>query len=40
MVLGNVKVGDNSFVGANAVVLKDFDEEGVRLIGTPARKIE
>jgi serine O-acetyltransferase len=38
-VLGRVKVGENSFVGANAVVLKDVPRDSIA-VGNPLRVLE
>ena len=37
-VLGNITVGNNSVIGANAVVIHDVEENSV-MVGVPARKI-
>lgn len=37
-VLGNIVIGDNSIIGANAVVIHDVEENSV-MAGVPARKI-
>lgn len=37
--IGNVKIGDNCVVGANAVVTKSFEENGLIIVGNPARKL-
>ena len=37
VVIGKVKLGDNIKIGANAVVVKDHIDNGVTLIGIPAR---
>lgn len=39
-VLGDIYIADNIKIGANAVVTKSFNEEGITLIGIPARKLE
>lgn len=39
-ILGNIYIADNITVGANAVVTKSFYEEGITLVGIPARKLE
>ena len=39
-VLGEVTLGDNIVVGANAVVVKSVAENGVTLAGVPANKIK
>lgn len=38
MVLGNVKIGDNTIIGANTIVISDFPANSI-LVGTPARNI-
>ena len=38
-VLGNITVGDNAVIGANAVVICDV-EAGAKMGGVPARKID
>ncbi len=38
MVLGNVRIGDNTIIGANTIVISDFPENSI-LVGTPARNI-
>lgn len=38
-VLGDIKVGDNSKIGANAVVIRDV-EEGSVMVGIPAKRIK
>jgi serine O-acetyltransferase len=38
-VLGNITVGDNSVVGANAVVISDVEEDSV-MVGIPAKRIK
>ncbi|MEA3346662.1 MAG: serine O-acetyltransferase EpsC [Candidatus Auribacterota bacterium] len=38
-VLGNIKIGDNSYVGANAVVLKDVPSEST-VVGIPGRIVK
>lgn len=38
-VIGNIKLGDNIFVGANSVVTHSFPEKSV-LVGTPARLLK
>ena len=38
-VLGNIKVGNNSVIGANSVVVKDV-EDGTTMVGIPAHKLE
>ena len=38
-VIGGVKLGNQVKVGANAVVTKSFEEDGITLVGMPAKKI-
>lgn len=38
VIIGNVKLGNNIVVGANSVVTKSFLEDGMVLIGAPARR--
>lgn len=38
-VLGDIYIGDNSVIGANAVVVKNVDADSV-MVGIPAKKIE
>lgn len=38
-IIGNVHIGNNIFVGAGAVVTKDFQEDNIKLAGVPAKKI-
>ena len=38
-IYGPVKIGNNCVVGANAVVTKSFDEEGLTIAGVPAKII-
>lgn len=38
MVLGDVKIGDNTIIGANSIVISDFPANSI-LVGTPARNI-
>ena len=39
VVLGNVKIGDYTAIGANAVVNKSFEEGNITIAGVPAKKI-
>lgn len=39
-VIGGVTIANNIKIGANAVVTKSFYEEGITLVGVPARKLE
>lgn len=38
-IIGNIKIADNVAIGANAVVVKDIEEEGITVGGVPAKKI-
>lgn len=38
-IIGNIKIANNIAIGANAVVTKDFEEEGITIAGVPARKV-
>ena len=38
-VIGAVKIGDDVAIGANAVVVKSYEENGITLGGVPAHKI-
>lgn len=37
--VGNVKIGDNCVIGANAVVTKSFEHNGLTIVGNPAKPI-
>ena len=39
-IIGNIFIADNINIGANAVVNKSFYEEGITLVGVPAKKLE
>lgn len=39
IIIGEIELADNIKVGANAVVNKSFLEEGITIVGVPARKI-
>lgn len=39
-IIGGVTIADDINVGANAVVTKSFYEEGITIVGVPARKLE
>lgn len=39
-IYGNIKIASNSAIGANSVVNKSFDEEGILIAGNPAEKIK
>lgn len=38
-VIGKVKIADHVAVGANAVVCKNIEEEGITVAGVPAKKV-
>lgn len=38
-VIGDIFIADKCAVGANAVVVKDIEEEGISVAGVPAKKI-
>ena len=38
-IFGDIKLGNNVTIGANAVVNKSFDEDGLTLVGIPAKQI-
>lgn len=37
VIIGDVRIADNSFVGAGAVVTKSFEEEGSVIVGVPGK---
>ncbi|UOY06090.1 serine acetyltransferase [Muricauda sp. SCSIO 64092] len=39
-IYGNIRIGNNIAIGANAVVNKSFEEEGILIAGNPAKKIK
>lgn len=39
VILGNVKIGDNTAIGANALVNKSFEEGNITIAGVPAKRI-
>ena len=39
-VIGGITLADNIKIGANAVVTQSFYEDGITLVGIPARKLE
>jgi serine O-acetyltransferase len=39
-IYGNIKIGNNIAISANAVVNKSFEEDGILLAGNPAEKIK
>lgn len=38
-IIGNIYIANNIAIGANAVVNKTFEEEGITIAGVPAKKI-
>lgn len=38
-IFGDIKLGNNVTIGANAVVNKSFDEDRLTLVGIPAKQI-
>lgn len=38
-VIGNIAIGNDIAIGANTVVTKSFEENGITIAGTPAKKI-
>lgn len=38
-IIGNVHLADNITIGAGAIVTRSFGEEGITIIGAPAKKI-
>ena len=39
-IYGNIKIANNTAIGANAVVNKTFEDESILLVGIPAKKIK
>ena len=39
VIIGEIELADNIKVGANAVVNKSFLENGITIVGVPARKV-
>lgn len=39
-VIGGISLGNNIVVGANAVITRTLEEDGVTLVGVPARKLK
>ena len=37
VIIGNVKIGNNVYIGAGAVVTKSFEQNGVSLAGVPTK---
>ena len=40
MLLGNITIGDNSIIGVNSVVTKNYPLTSIMDFGTPARNIK
>lgn len=38
-IIGNIKIANNIAIGANAVVIKNFEEDGITIAGVPAKKV-
>ena len=38
-IIGDLKIGNNIAIGANSVVTRTFDEDGITIAGIPAKKI-
>ena len=38
-IIGNIRIANNIAIGANAVVNKNFEKEGITIAGIPAKKI-
>lgn len=39
VVIGNVRIGDNVYIGAGAVVTKSFEQNEISLVGVPAKVV-
>ncbi|MFD2725962.1 serine O-acetyltransferase [Hyunsoonleella rubra] len=39
-IYGDIRIGNNIAIGANAVVHKSFEEDGIMIAGNPAKKIK
>ena len=39
VVIGNVQIGNNVYIGAGAVVTKSFKQDGISLAGVPAKVV-
>lgn len=39
IIIGNISIANNIIIGANSIVTKSFDEEGITILGNPAQKI-
>ncbi len=37
-IIGGIRLGNNIVIGANSVVTKDFQEDNITILGTPAHK--
>lgn len=40
IIIGNIRIANNIKIGANATVTKSFLEEGITIVGSPAKKIK
>ena len=38
-IIGNIKIANNIAIGANAMVNKSFEDDGITIAGVPAKKI-
>ena len=38
-IIGTIKIGNDIAIGANSVVTKSFEDDGITIAGTPAKKI-
>lgn len=38
-IIGDIKIGSDIAIGANTVVTKSFEDDGITIAGTPAKKI-
>jgi len=38
-IIGDITIGSDIAIGANTVVTKSFEENGITIAGTPAKKI-
>lgn len=39
VVIGNVRIGDNVYIGAGAVMTKSFEQNEISLVGVPAKVV-
>lgn len=40
VIIGDVKIADDIIIGANAVVNKSFEEQGITIAGVPAKRVK